>query len=117
MTVRSKELAEFLRLMENLDEAKKQEMVLYLRELHNEQEAERNPATGLSPLEVIKISRHLPISTFEPAEEIAMEFRNRVYIPQCPEMFVDFLRMIAAIWQGGYIAGVRAERRKKRSRS
>lgn len=117
MTVRSKELAEFLRLMEKLDEAQKQEMVLYLRELHKEQEAERDPVTGLSPAEIIKISRHLPISTFEQAEEIAMEFRNRVYIPRCSEMFVEFLRMISAIWQGGYIAGVRAERRKKRSRS
>ena len=117
MTVRSKELAEFLRLLEKLDKAQKQEMVLFLQELHKEQEEERNPVTGLTPAEIIEISRHLPIDTFEQAEEIAMEFRNRVYIPQYSDMFVDFLRMIAAIWQGGYIAGVRAERRKKRSRS
>ena len=113
MMVRSKELLEFRQLMENLSEENKQEMLRYLKTLREECV---NPATGLTPAEVIRISRKQPIDVFYPAEEIATEFRVRLCIPDQPEMHMDFLRMVAAIYWGGVIAGKRIERRKRRSR-
>lgn len=113
MTVRSKELLEFSQLMEKLREENKREMIRFMEVLREESV---NPATGLTPAEVIRISRKQPIDVFHPAEEIAMEFRTRVCIPDNPEMFTDFLRMVAAVYWGGVIAGKRMERRKRRSR-
>ena len=112
MTVQSKELLEFLQLMEKLSEENKLEMLRFLEALREEAV---NPATGLTPAEVIRISRKQPIDVFYPAEEIAMEVRARVCIPDQPEMFMDFLRMVAAVYWGGVIAGKRMERRKRRS--
>ena len=113
MIVRSEELVKFQRLMEKLDEPQKQEMLHYLQTLHEE---EKNPATNLTAREIIRISSHKPINEFYQAEEIAMEFRERVNLSRDPKMFIEFLRMIAAIWCGGYIAGVRAERKRHRSK-
>lgn len=112
MTVQSKELLEFLQLMEKLSEESKREMIRYLEVLREESV---NPATGLTPAEVIHISRKQPIDIFYPAEEIAMEFRAKGCVPDNPEMFMDFLRMVAAVYWGGVIAGKRMERRKRRS--
>lgn len=66
--------------------------------------------------QIIAISQEKPISDFRQAEEIAKVFREEklVYIPQ-GEFFLGFWKMIAAIWCGGYMAGVRAERSKRRS--
>lgn len=65
--------------------------------------------------EVIKISEQIPIREFEQAEKIAEVFQEQhlVYIPG-GSFFLGFWRMISAIWYGGYIAGVQAERRKRR---
>lgn len=112
MTVQTKELLEFLQLMEKLSDENRREMLRFLEAIRKEAV---NPATGLTPAEVIRISRKQPIDTFYPAEEIAMEFRARVCIPDKPEMFMDFLQMVAAVYWGGVIAGIRKERRKRRS--
>lgn len=61
--------------------------------------------------QIIGVSRRIPASNFNQAVEIAKVFReeNLAYIPQ-GEYFYGFWQMIAAIWCGGYIAGVQAER-------
>ena len=68
---------------------------------------------------IIEITGKLPYDAHKEAMEIAMEFRKKkqVYIPiEFDDLFLPFLRMITAIWHGGYMAGVQAERRKRRSR-
>ena len=66
--------------------------------------------------QIIAISKHKPMNTFTQAEEIARVFHDQkmVYVPKF-EFFINFMKMISAIWYGGYIAGVQAER-KRRSR-
>lgn len=66
--------------------------------------------------QIIAISKYKPMNTFTQAEEIARVFHDQklVYVPK-GEFFLNFLKMIYAIWYGGYIAGVQAER-KRRSR-
>lgn len=107
------------------DERKKQELVSYLSycvERLNKgatvQEIWNGWQRKQKAEQIIAISEHIPMDVFTSATEIAMVFRDRkmVYIPS-GEGSYGFLRMISAIWYGGYIAGVRAERRKKRSRS
>ena len=68
--------------------------------------------------EIIEITQRLPYDAHKEAMEIAMEFRKKklVYIPfGSDDLFLHFLEMITAIWNGGYIAGVQAERKKRRS--
>lgn len=66
---------------------------------------------NLTVHQIIDISRKLPVNEFEQAVEIAMVFHNnkQVYIPQ-GGFFYPFWKMVAAIWCGGYIAGVQVER-------
>lgn len=61
--------------------------------------------------QIIAISKKKPLGSFTQAVEIARVFHDEklVYVPQ-GEFFLGFLKMIAAIWCGGYIAGVQAER-------
>ncbi len=68
--------------------------------------------------QIIAISKHKPMTTFTQAEEIAKVFRDEklVYIPQ-GDFFLGFLNMISAIWYGGYIAGVQAERKRRSHRT
>lgn len=69
--------------------------------------------------EIIQISTHQSMDACAQAYEIAKVFYDEkmVYIPR-GEFFSPFLRMISAIWCGGYIAGVQAERaRRNRSRA
>lgn len=70
----------------------------------------------LTAHQIIEISKHKPMNTFKQAEEIARVFHDQklVYVPK-GEFFLNFMKMISAIWYGGYIAGVQAER-KRRSR-
>ena len=74
------------------------------------------PATNRTAQEIVRIVSYKPIHEFDQAWEIAMAFQEKINLPRDPKIFEEFLRMIAAVWCGGYIAGVRAERRKKRSR-
>lgn len=66
--------------------------------------------------ETIKVSKNLPVNKFEPAIEIAMEFHKDrlVYVPLVSEFSLGFFQMITAIWTSGYVAGVQAERKKRR---
>ena len=61
--------------------------------------------------QIIDISRKIPVNEFEQAFEIAMVFRDqkKVHIPQ-GGFFYPFWQMVAALWCGGYIAGVQTER-------
>ena len=70
---------------------------------------------NLSPEQIITISQKESVGDFEQAMEIVRVFRDkkRVYIPQ-GDFFLGFWQMIAAVWCGGYIAGVQAERRNHR---
>lgn len=70
---------------------------------------------NLTAHQIIAISRKKPISDFAQAEEIAQVFHDEklAYIPK-GEFFIGFWKMIAAIWCGGYIAGVQAERDRRR---
>lgn len=65
--------------------------------------------------QIIAISKKVPIDVFAEAEEIAQVFHdeNLVQIPKGAS-FIGFWKMIAAIWCGGYIAGVRAERKRRK---
>lgn len=67
--------------------------------------------------EIIQASETVPVDKFAPAMEIVKVFRDNklVYVPK-GDFFLGFWKMIAAIWYGGYMAGVQAERRKRRSR-
>ena len=61
--------------------------------------------------QIIEASKKKPLGDFRQAEEIARVFHDEklVYVPQ-GEFFLEFWKMLAAIWYGGYIAGVQAER-------
>lgn len=107
------------------DEQKQQELVSYLRycvERLNKgatvQEIWNGWQRKQTAEKIIAISEHIPMDVFTSATEIAKVFRDRkmVYIPSGKD-FYGFLRMISAIWYGGYMAGVQAERRKRRRRS
>lgn len=67
--------------------------------------------------QIIAISKHKPMNTFTQAEEIARVFHDQkmVYVPK-GEFFLNFMKMISAIWYGGYIAGVQAERKRRRGK-
>ena len=69
----------------------------------------------MTPQQIIAISKKRPIADTEQALEIAMYFHEQklAYVPH-GVFFEGFLRMISAIWCGGYIAGVQAERQKRR---
>ena len=69
---------------------------------------------SMTAQQIIAISQKRPISDVDQALEIAKVFheQKQVYVPQ-GELFEGFWRMISAIWHGGYIAGVQAERRKR----
>ena len=69
---------------------------------------------NLTVHQIIDISRKIPVNKFDQAVEIAMVFRDKKqgYVPQ-GEAFYTFWKMIAAIWCGGYIAGIQAERNHK----
>lgn len=69
---------------------------------------------NLTANQIIEISKHIPMNTFTQAEEIAQVFHDKklVYVPK-GEFFLNFLNMISAIWYGGYIAGVQAERKRR----
>ena len=74
---------------------------------------------NLTVNQVIAISKKVPVNYFDQAVEIATVFQNKklAYIPQ-GSTFFGFWKMIGAIWCGGYIAGVQAERdRRNRSKS
>ena len=69
--------------------------------------------------EIIEITKRLPYGVYTKAMEIAMEYREKklVYIPiHSNELLLPFMEMASSIWFGGYMAGVQAERRKRRSR-
>ena len=61
--------------------------------------------------QIIGVSRRIPVSNFNQAVEIAKVFHDKkqVYIPQ-GGLFYPFWQMVAAIWCGGYMAGVQVER-------
>lgn len=74
---------------------------------------------NLTVHQIIDISRKIPANEFEQALEIAMVFRDKkqVLIPQ-GGFFYPFWQMVAAIWCGGYMAGVQVERdRQKRTKA
>ena len=105
------------------DEQKQQKLVSYLtycaerlKEGGSVQEIWKGWLEREQAEQIITISEHIPIEVFAPATVIAKVFRDRkmVYIPSGADSY-GFLRMISAIWYGGYMAGVRAERRKRRS--
>lgn len=64
--------------------------------------------------EIIEISSNIPLSEFNTAREIVTVFQEtkKVFIHKN----FGFLEMVTAIWYGGYMAGVQAERRKRRNR-
>lgn len=69
---------------------------------------------------IIEITRKLPYAVYSEAMEIAMEYREKklVYIPiEFSDLLLPFMEMVSSIWFAGYMAGVQAERRKRRSRS
>ena len=70
---------------------------------------------NLTVHQIIDISRKAPIDNFAQAEEIAhvLQDEKTAYIPK-GEFFIGFWKMIAAIWCGGYIAGVQAERERRK---
>lgn len=67
--------------------------------------------------EIIEASKHIPVNSYFPAMEIAKEFHDArlVYVPG-GDLSVGFFQMVAAIWHGGYMAGVQAERKRQRSK-
>ena len=67
--------------------------------------------------QIIAISQKRPLSDVHQALEIAKVFHEQklVYVPQ-GELCEGFWRMVSAIWCGGYIAGVQAERKRHRSK-
>ena len=71
---------------------------------------------NMTARQIIEASKHVSIGSFTQAEEIAMTFQDEkmVYVPQ-GEQFLGFWKMIAAIWYGGYIAGVQSERDHRKS--
>lgn len=73
-------------------------------------------ATNRTAQEIVRISSYKPIHEFYQAWEIAMAFQEKINLPRDPKIFEEFLQMIAAVWCGGHIAGVRAERKRHRSK-
>lgn len=69
----------------------------------------------MTPQQIIAISQKRPLSDVHQAMEIAKVFHEQklAYVPQ-GVFFEGFCRMISAIWCGGYIAGVQAEKQKRR---
>lgn len=67
--------------------------------------------------EAVWVAAHSSIENVAAAREIAEIFAEKklVYIPCGTSLFWPFLRMLGAVWTGGYISGVRAERKKHRN--
>lgn len=118
---------ELLALYQEADEQRQEDFGRFLRycaEHLQEGESVQEIWNGWQLLEkkrleaerVIKISRHIPMDVFAQAMDIAKVFRDRkmVYIPQYEGLY-EFVQMIGSIWYGGYIAGVRAERKRRKN--
>lgn len=73
--------------------------------------AEHKEMTPERAQELVEISSDRPISDALDAMEIVRIFANNgeVYVPQDPKQFMNFARMIGAIWYGGAMTVLEAQ--------
>lgn len=74
------------------------------------QEAERKEMTPEQAREIVEVSSQRSVADAIDAMEIVRVFADRgeVYVPKDPKQFMNFVRMVGAIWYGGAMTALEA---------
>ena len=74
------------------------------------QKAEHKEMTPERAQDFVEVSSERPVAEAMDAMEIVRVFADRgeVYVPQDPKLFMNFVRMVGAIWYGGAITALEA---------